>query len=343
MLLSAGGSVFAVSSKAARRLSAAGHGRLAPGDRVLAHVRVKRGKLVAKWFKETGYVGLIEIEGIYLSTEDGVLELAVVHKGRVEAKIPADLSLPELAPGDKIEILARVADNGTFTLVAVRHDHRKGHHRGADYGEDEKVWVYGTLTELSETQVTVQPGEDASAVTCSHPAGVPLPGFALGMEVKLGCKLGDDGELVLYKLWFENDVALMYAKLKYTRSLFEYDEHGHKAEKRLQVVYEARGMLESLEPPTITLGEGLDPFSCVEPGALEVLTYGDEHENDVAHEPHVGDKAAMACVLDGETLVLLELESKHYEHHDEDEHEGDDEHGEGEGAAEGGEEHSEED
>ena len=95
VLLSAGGSVFAVGSKAARRLANA-RSALAPGDRVLAHVRVKHGRLVAKWIKETGYADLVEIEGIYLSTSDGVLELAVVHRGRVEVTVPAELSLPEL-------------------------------------------------------------------------------------------------------------------------------------------------------------------------------------------------------------------------------------------------------
>ena len=321
VLVSAGGSVFAVRTKGARRLSAARHKGLAPGDRVLVHVRLKHGKLVAKWFKETGYTDLVEIEGIYLSTRDGVLELAVVHRGRVEVKVPADLSLPEVAPGDEIEILARVADDGMFTLVALRHDHRKGHHRGADYGDDEKVWVHGTLSELSGTSVTVQPGEDASAVTCTNPAGVALPGFAVGMEVKLGCKLGEDGELVLYKLWFESDVAAMYAKIKYGRALYEYDEAGHRGEKHLFVAYKARGILESLEPPTISLGEGLAPFSCTEheDRALGALTYGDEHE--FAHEAEVGDKAAMACVLDGDALVLVELETKHQYH--EHEHHGD--------------------
>ena len=323
VLISAGGSVFAVKSTGARKLSAKRHKGLAPGDRVLAHVRLKHGKLVAKWFRETGYADLVEIEGIYLSTNDGVLELAVVHRGRVEVKVPDDLSLPEVAPGDEIEILARVANDGMFSLVALRHDHRKGHHRGADYGEDEKVWVHGTL---SETAVTVQPGEDASEVTCTNPAGVALPGFALGMKVKLGCKLGEDGELVLYKLWFESDVAMMYAKIKHGRALYEYDEDRHEGERHLFVAYEARGILESLEPPTISLGEGLDPFSCASPEAktLEALTYGDDAE--VAHEAHVGDKAAMACALDGDALVLVELETKHhYDEHDGDKHDDADE------------------
>ena len=107
VVLSAGGSVFAVSAKAARHLAHANK-RLKPGERVLANVRVKKGKLHAKWFKETGYSDLIELEGIYLSTKDGVLDLAVVKKGRVEVNVPADLELPDLAPGDEIRKRAAV-------------------------------------------------------------------------------------------------------------------------------------------------------------------------------------------------------------------------------------------
>ena len=317
VFLSAGGSVFAVSSKSARRLSAKRKG-LKPGDRVLAHVRVKHGKLVAKWFKETGYANLVEIGGIYLSTHDGVLELAVVHRGRVEVTVPADVAVPKLAPGDEIDILARVADDRTFTLVALRHGHRKGHHHGVDYDDHEKVKVYGTLSELSETAVSVQPGDYASAVTCANPAGVVLPGFELGMEVKLECKPGEDGELVLYELKFENDVAELKAKLKHGRNLLECDEHDHEPKKYGHVAYEAKGVLKSLEPPTISLGEGLDPFSCTahEEKKPEASTYDDE--TDVAHEAHVGDKAKMRCILDGDALVLVEFETKH--HHEKHEH-----------------------
>ena len=130
------------------------------------------------------------------------------------------------------------------------------------------------------------------------------------MEVKLGCKLGEDGELVLYKLWFESDVAMMYAKIRYGRAVYEYDEDGHEDEKHIYVAYEAPGILESFEPRTISLGEGPDPFSCTGHEERALLTYGDEAQ--VAHETHVGDKAAMACILDGDKQDDGE------EHHDED-------------------------
>ena len=156
--------------------------------------------------------------------------------------------------------------------------------------------------------MTVQPGEDASAVTCTNPAGVALPGFAVGMEVKLGCKLAKTASSSCYQaLVRERRRRRCSAKIKYGRALYEYDEAWPPGEKHLFVAYKARGILESLEPPTISLGEGFAPFSCTEheDRALGALTYGDEHE--FAHEAEVGDKAAMACVPDGDALVLVEL------------------------------------
>lgn len=327
VLLSAGGSVFAVGSKAARRL-AAKRDRLAPGDRVLAHVKVKRGKLVAKWFRETGYADLVELEGIYLSTSDAVLELAVVHRGRVEVAVPAELSLPELSPGDEIELLARVGEDGSFMLVALKHGHHHGHRHGVDYDDHDKVMVYGTLSELSEASVSVQPGDDASSVTCANPAGVVLPGFAIGMDVKLGCKLGEDGELVLYKLKFENDVAELKAKLKHARAFYSAQEEevdeAEELPEHSRVVYEVEGTLVSLEPPTISLGEGLEPLSCAthDEKALEPLTYGEESEP--GHAPEAGRKAEMTCILDGGVLALVELEFEHDDDEYRHKHDGED-------------------
>ena len=65
-------------------------------------------------------------------------------------------------------------------------------------------------------------------------------------------------------------------------------------------------MLASVEPPAISLGDDLEPLSCMEAErSLEALTY---YEAEVAPEPHVGDKAWMKCILDGDALVLVELE-----------------------------------
>ena len=285
VLLSAGGTVFAVRSKAARRLAHAGSD-LAPGDRVLANLHVKHGKLIAKWFKETGYADLVELAGIYLSTTDGVLELAVVHRGRVLVTVPADLILPELDPGDEVKLLARVGEDKTFSLVALRHDGHRSHH-GVKYDDHSGVEVRGTLEELSEDAIVVQPGNDASAVSCANPAGIVLPGFTLETEVKLECGVGEDGELVLRWLKFESEEGEVKAKMK----------HGH-------LVYKAEGTLASLEPSTISFGEGLEPLSCVVP------------EDVWAKEFELGGEAEMKCVLDGDVLVLTELEGEPSEHGD---------------------------
>ncbi len=110
------------------------------------------------------------------------------------------------------------------------------------------------------------------------------------------CRVGEYGELVVYKLEFENELGELKAKVK-------YDE----------LTYKAEGMLHSLEPPTISFGEGLEPFSCVAPEEVSLYAF------------EVGDQAEMKCVLDGHTLVLTELETEHADL-DDDQHHHDDHH-----------------
>jgi len=114
LILSAGGSVFAVRS--GRGFASVKRGPGA-GDRVDVRVVISPNGLRASSLVELGHEGKLELEGIFLGfTTHGMLRLAVVHRGKVFVTVPAGLTLPQLQPGDEIELVVSVDAAGAFTL-----------------------------------------------------------------------------------------------------------------------------------------------------------------------------------------------------------------------------------
>jgi hypothetical protein len=119
-LVSAGGSVLAVRGPAVRRTAAASVAGARPGDKVVMHVSLSRGTLMATSIQTVGHTGSVELEGIFLGlTTGGQLRLAVAHRGEVLITVPAGLTLPSLSPGDELELLVTVDATGAFTLVRL--------------------------------------------------------------------------------------------------------------------------------------------------------------------------------------------------------------------------------
>src|SRR5436305_1165599 len=113
LYLSAGRSVFVFGL---RRGAGA---KLRAGDRVTASASFGKAQLFCEDVKPIGHDDELELEGIYLSTEEGVLSLAVHGRGLVKVTVLDDFDLPELAPGDEISLHAAVESDGTFTLVSL--------------------------------------------------------------------------------------------------------------------------------------------------------------------------------------------------------------------------------
>ena len=125
LYLSAGNSVFALG------LRKGAGARLRPGDRVTASASFGRAQLFCDDVKPIGHDGQLELEGIYLSTDEGVLSLAVHGRGLVKVTIADGLELPPLSPGDEVadgeaaQVLARPqAARDRCALVADRRDRR---------------------------------------------------------------------------------------------------------------------------------------------------------------------------------------------------------------------------
>src|SRR4051794_26508351 len=117
LVMSAGGSVFALRLGGKQGASAGG---FKPGDKVDCNVHFKGGSPETRkdGVNKIGHDGQLVLEGIYLSTdENGTIELAVIHKGRVFVNVPEDVDVPDFEAGDEIALVVTVEDDGSFTLV----------------------------------------------------------------------------------------------------------------------------------------------------------------------------------------------------------------------------------
>jgi hypothetical protein len=194
-LLSTGGSVIAI--RGANR-----HHRA--GDRVLVRVRIGRNGLTATSFKDLGHANSLELEGIFLDVKGNQLRLAVERRGEVFVTVPSGFQLPPLRPGDEIELDVSVdATTGAFTLLSIRTDDEED-------GEHGRVEVRGTITNLSDTSITVSPGRDddddghGSPVTCAVTDKSLLSGFQMHDKVEMRCAMVN-GKLTLVRLKKEDD------------------------------------------------------------------------------------------------------------------------------------------
>jgi hypothetical protein len=199
LLISAGGSVLAVHAPARGFASDRGP---RSGDRVEVRVRIARNGLDADKLIVLGHDNTLELEGIFLDVSGSTLRLAVEHRGEVFVAIPAGFRLPELRPGDEIELLVSVDAAGAFTLISVQVDDEDDDDQGI--GEDNgSVEVHGVITDLPGATITVQ-SRDASPVTCAVPRGVNLVGFRVGDRVEMRCALVH-GVLTLTRLRTDDD------------------------------------------------------------------------------------------------------------------------------------------
>src|SRR5438477_3522316 len=166
LFLSAGKSVFAFG------LRGAAAAKLHAGDRVRASASFGKAQLFCDDVTSVGHDDEIELEGIYLSTEEGVLSLAVHGRGLVRVSIPDDFDLPELSPGDEVSLRAAVEPDGTFTIAGIDDEDASEDGSGGDDGVDigdNSFTVTGAISSLTETSVAVTVEHHPEPVRCAVP------------------------------------------------------------------------------------------------------------------------------------------------------------------------------
>jgi hypothetical protein len=195
LIVSSGGSVFALGTGHATRPRHTTGGGLAAGDRVRVQARVSPRGLKASEVKETGRAKLVELEGIFLNTTESGFDLAVLERGLLHVDVPEGAVLPDFEPGDQVSMVVLIGKDGSFTFI-----------RGLDEGDRDKgkkpregeLEAHGVLAVKAPFAVTVK-REDGTRVECAVPAGLDLSIFRVGEQVKLHCVTRED-RLVLVKL-----------------------------------------------------------------------------------------------------------------------------------------------
>ena len=184
VILSAGGSVFAVGRRAGgTAFASASAGGLTPGDRVVVSVALSSVRIWSTDMQETGRSKLVELEGIFLAQSGDGFDVAVVERGAVHVEVPEGAVLPNFKAGDQVSMVVLIGKDGTFTFI-----------RGKDEGEKkpekprykEGIEVHGVLADKAPYSVAVRT-EDNKRVECSVPAGMDLSLFRVGERVRIHC------------------------------------------------------------------------------------------------------------------------------------------------------------
>jgi hypothetical protein len=199
LIVSAGGTVFAIRYAGGASFASEGSG-LQPGDQVKVSADVDKGGLAAGEgdVKETGHVGQLKIEGIFIKGGNDGFDLAVVHRGLVRVHFKLGSELPDWQPGDVIVLVVTVNDDRSFTLVQGRPDGQSGKTGDENKGTGDSkpteptgdsLGATGTLGSRDDGKVNVS--TDRGVVTCKVPTTMNISVFATGDKVTIYCKKRD--------------------------------------------------------------------------------------------------------------------------------------------------------
>jgi hypothetical protein len=185
LILSGGGSVFAVKVRAGGRSSAGvGGGGLEAGDRVEVVAKLDAAATWSVGATETGRAKLVQLEGIFLHKKGDGFDLAVVERGLVHVEVPEGAVVPNFEPGDQVSMVVLIGRDGSFTFI-----------NGLDESERPKPYkprpkegfhAQGVLAEKDPYSVTVRTEGD-ERVRCAVPSGMDLSIFRVGERVKVHC------------------------------------------------------------------------------------------------------------------------------------------------------------
>jgi hypothetical protein len=288
LVMSAGGSVFAL--RLTGKQGASEGSGLKPGDRVECHVRFKRGAPETRNgdVDKVGHDGQLVLEGIYLATgDDGSLEVAVVHRGRVLVAVPDAVEVPDFTAGDEIALVVTVEDDGSFTLVKAGNENDPGDGDGeggdgdggnVDIGK-EQFSVPGILGAIGVDGLSVKVQGRTEPVRCTFKAGsVDLSGFEVGQWVYVTCKYGD-GRFVLVSI-----------------------KHKDAPPPPVDGPLSAVGTIDSLDSGQVSVAVdgSAEPVSCAVPAGMDLLGFVE------------GDTVKMYCVKsDAGVWTIKALVSDH--------------------------------
>ena len=208
--------------------------------------------------------------------EKDVLRLAVVKKGLVLVRIPEDVDVPDFKPGDVIQIVVSLDEDGRFVLVSADDDDGGDVDDGVDL-ENGELTVRGAITAFGAESVSVRPGSGAAPVSCRLPAGAPLDGFFVGDEVELHCHFLDGAFHAEY--------------LKGKHGYLKVRDEGFEAE------LSRRGVLSELGAESVGVTVRGRVIRCARPADSDLSAFA------------LGNEVDLRCDFDGEGFRLSYLKS----------------------------------
>jgi hypothetical protein len=282
LALSAGHSVFTVRLRAAAR-SSASDGSLSPGDEVDVDADVSDGGIAANEadVKETGHTDKLELQGIYLSTTAGVLDVAIVHRGLVHVGVPDGVAVPKLTAGDEVSLTVTLNADDTLSLVSIENE------ESADQGDDSgdgvdidqehsEFTVVGILATLSPDRASLKVEHHPEPVSCAIEGTAPT-GVTVGDLVAMQCHFVN-GRFVLVRLEKKNPLP--------------DDGTGKLAVSGTIAAFDSSNV-------SVTIAGRAEPVTCALPAGADMLGFA------------VGDVVQMYCVYDGGRWLLRGLRSDH--------------------------------
>ncbi len=183
LVVSSGGSQMGL--RLGLRQSHASHRAFAPGQVVRAGILITPTALDATNVQVVGQSDLIELSGTLAGPPTASqLVINVANGATTTVFIPASLTLPAtFTTGTAVEMLVSFnATTDVFTLVTISSEMPEG---GAALspGEGSLIEVEGLVAAVSSTSLTVQPGDNAAAVTFSVPAGLDVTMLYVGERI----------------------------------------------------------------------------------------------------------------------------------------------------------------
>jgi hypothetical protein len=198
LIVSAGGSVFAVRADSGGQALAGVGGRgFGPGTRVHVRAKLTAAAMWAARATQSGRAKLVQLEGIFLEQQGNGFDIAVVAQGLVHVDVPEGAVLPNFEPGDQVRMLVLIGRDGSFTYLRGAEEGEGGEPR-KPVSPKEGLEAQGVLAEKDPYSVTVRT-EEEKRVQCAVPAGMDLAIFRVGERVKIRC-LSRENRDVLVKI-----------------------------------------------------------------------------------------------------------------------------------------------
>ena len=186
LLVAGGGSAFSIRLNRGTRLLAS-RGSMHSGEKVDADVELTDDGPVGTKLEGTGDTPLIEFSGIVSAID--ATSFTVTSDGiDTVVDLPVGVVLPPIVHvGSEVEIVATITGSSlTLTTIKLDDENAQGDEdEGSSVDDQGRVDVEGSVTTAADGSITIQPGDNAGAVTFAIPDGFTLPaGLVDGSSVE---------------------------------------------------------------------------------------------------------------------------------------------------------------